>query len=378
MVAVYTQLRIEEMMRKPGIFTLASWVVLLLVNAGSQLARGSDHHSATLLPHFRTVSGYILSQQNERLPGVTVIVSGSTWDARTISDREGYFRIDVPVGAITIRFEGKNVQPFEKTVGRDEPSENLEIKINVVIAPIQESVVIQDTTLNPTIDQRNDTIYKNTLFERDDQLVEGLNAGINAGQHEGGGKSLEIRRFGYNLDHGGVNGGLKVLVDDVQQNQGSQGHGQGYLGQLKSLTPELIDDVDIVNGPFSAHYGDFSGLGVVHIHLKESLPDQLTLRIHGGNFNSKRLFVAYSPALARTDSFFAYESAYTDGPFINPGRYRRDNFTGNYTRRLDTQQSISFKLNLGRNNFFSSGQIPLNEVSAGRLDRFGFIDPFNG
>ena len=30
---------------------------------------------------------------------------------------------------------------------------NLEFKVNVVIAPIQESVVIQDTTLNPTLNQ---------------------------------------------------------------------------------------------------------------------------------------------------------------------------------------------------------------------------------
>lgn len=55
----------------------------------------------------------------------------------------------------------------------------------------------------------------------------------------GGSKSLEIRRFGFTLDHGGVNGGLKILVDDVQQNQGTQGHGQGYLGALKVLSPEL-------------------------------------------------------------------------------------------------------------------------------------------
>jgi hypothetical protein len=88
--------------------------------------------------------------------------------------------------------------------------------------------------------------------------MDSLAAGINTGQHEGGGKSLEIRRFGYNLDHGGVNGGLKVLVDDIQQNQGTQGHGQGYLGTLKSPTPELIDDVDILNGPFNAEYGDWS------------------------------------------------------------------------------------------------------------------------
>ncbi len=205
---------------------------LAFIHSGNCFLTGSSICTAAPLretpPHFRTVSGYILTQQNERLAGVTVIVRGSFWDARTISDREGYFHIQVPIGALT-RFEGKNVQPLEKTIARNEPSENLEIKVYVVIAAIQGSVVIQDTTLNPTIDQRNDTIYKNALFERDDQLSEGLNAGINAGQHEGGGKSLEIRRFGHNLDHGGVNGGLKVMVDDVQQNQGSQGHGQGYL-----------------------------------------------------------------------------------------------------------------------------------------------------
>jgi hypothetical protein len=37
--------------------------------------------------------------------------------------------------------------------------------------------------------------------------------------------------------------------------------------------------VDILNGPFSAEYGDFSGLGVVHIRLKESLPNLLTVRL---------------------------------------------------------------------------------------------------
>src|ERR1019366_6653970 len=137
------------------------------------------------------------------------------------------------------------------------------------------------------------------LFTRDDQLLQQLNAGIDAGQHEGGGKSVEIRRFGFNLDHGGVNGGLKVLVDDVQQNQGSQGHGQGYLGSLKALSPELIQEVNIINGPFSAQYGDFSGLGVVHIRQRESLPDEYTARVEGGNFNNRRAFLAWSPAIKK-------------------------------------------------------------------------------
>jgi outer membrane receptor protein involved in Fe transport len=328
----------------------------------------------------RTFSGYIVSQQNERLPNVTVIIrsNSNSNELRTASDADGRFSFRVPLGSLTVHFEGKNIASLDRTYGPNESTENLQIKMELIVPSIQASVVIVDTTLNPTIDQRNDTIYKNTLFERDDQLVETLNAGINAGQHEGGGKSLEIRRFGFNLDHGGVNGGLKVLVDDVQQNLGTQGHGQGYLGQLKSLTPELIDDVEILNGPFSAQYGDFSGLGVVQIHLKESLPDQLTLRLQGGSFNSKRTFVAYSPKIKDVESFFSYEGSYVDGPFLNPGRYRRDNLTGNFTRQLSKTQAIGFKFNLGRNNFFSSGQIPLDLVDAGTLDRFGFIDPSNG
>ncbi len=326
----------------------------------------------------RILSGYVFTQQNELLPGVSVIARSAAGEIRTTSDGEGQFRLAVPRADLTVRFEGKNLVPVEKHLDPNEATENLQIKITVVIPTIQESVVIQDAALNPTIDRRNDTVYRNTLFGRDDQLVETLNAGISAGQHEGGGKSLEIRRFGYNLDHGGVNGGLKVLVDDVQQNQETQGHGQGYLGQLKSLSPELIGSVEIFNGPFSAQYGDFSGLGVIQIRLKESLPDLLTLRLQRGSFNSKRAFLAFSPRLKNAVSFIAYEGSYTDGPFINAGRYRRDNFTGGYTRRIDEQQSVGFKFNVGRNNFFSSGQIPLDEVAAGRLNRFGFIDPFDG
>jgi len=121
-----------------------------------------------------------------------------------------------------------------------------------VIPPLKTTVVITATPVEPALDRRNSEVFERTLFSRDDQIFHALDAGIDAGQHEGGGKSLEVRRFGFNLDHGGANGGLKVMVDNQQQNQTTQGHGQGYLGSLKTLTPELVEEVSIVNGPFSA------------------------------------------------------------------------------------------------------------------------------
>ncbi len=327
----------------------------------------------------RTLSGVILSDKDELVPNVTVTARTASGGERTTkSTANGSFSLAVPKETVTVRFFGNNIALQSRTVSATETADNLQIKVEFVVAPVNESIVIVASSLDPTIDRRNDVIYKNNLFERDDQLIETLNAGINVGQHEGGGKSLEIRRFGYNLDHGGVNGGLKILVDDVQQNGQSQGHGQGYLGQLKSLTPELVQAVDILNGPFSAQYGDFSGLGVVHIRLRESLPDQLTLRLQAGAFGNRRMFLAYSPKIGNADSFIAYEKSHLDGPFINPGRYNRDNLTGNYTYHLNDKEAIGFKMNLGRNYFYSSGQIPLDLVNAGQLDRFGFIDPTTG
>src|SRR5262249_26369117 len=154
-------------------------------------------------------------------------IRSAAGEEKAVSDANGVFRISAPTGPFTLGVEGRNIVPQERTINAAENTENLRIEIEYRIPPVHDSVVIEASALDPSIDRRNDTIYKNTLFSRDDQIFHTLDAGINAGQHEGGGKSVEVRRFGFNLDHGGVNGGLKVLVDDVQQNQGSQGHGQG-------------------------------------------------------------------------------------------------------------------------------------------------------
>src|SRR5581483_9671966 len=134
----------------------------------------------------------------------------------------------------------------------------------------------------------------------------------------------------------------------------------------------------IINGPFSAEYGDFSGLGVVHIRQRESLPDTITVRLEGGNFDTGRGFFAYSPTLPKADAYLAYEGSYTDGPFQNPGRYRRDNLNGNYTMSLGEGEKLGFRVLAGRNDFYSSGQLPLDLVNQRLLDPFGYIDPTDG
>ncbi len=326
----------------------------------------------------RLLSGVVVNERSEAIAGATVSAQCSGTRSTAVTSGQGAFMMRVPAGDVALSVNGRYIAPYQRTLTADAPSENLILQVHYEIPSAQETLVITGTAADPAIDRRNDSVYKNTLFLRDDQLFETLDGGINAGQHEGGGKSLEVRRFGFNLDHGGANGGLKVLIDDIPQNQATQGHGQGYLGSLKALSPELVAGVDIVNGPFSAEYGDFSALGVIHIRLKERLEDQVTVRAQGGSFGGYRTFAAWSPHLKTADSFLAWERAYTDGPFKLPLHYVRDNFTGNYTIKRSASQSMGLKFNAGRNDFDSSGQIPLDLVYSHALDRFGFMDPSDG
>jgi hypothetical protein len=329
-----------------------------------------------------SMNGHVLDPQGKPIGGASVhLLSGMDDIAQTKSGSRGEFEFDGLIrGSYTLRAEAPEfvtiARPVTLAAGADVDLQFREL------AGQRQSIVISAKTLEPGVDLRNSEVFDRTLFTRDDQVLQQLDAGINAGQHEGGGKSLEIQRFGFNLDHGGVNGGLKVLVDDVGQNQGTQGHGQGYLGSLKALSPELIQDVTIVNGPFSPEYGDFSGLGVVHIRQRESLPDAFTARLQGGNFDTGRGFLAWSPEVNKVDSYVAYEGSYTDGPFENPGRYRRDNVNANFTRSLaqkgDETQKVGMRLIYGRNDFYSSGQLPLDLVNSGKLNRFGYLDPTDG
>jgi outer membrane receptor protein involved in Fe transport len=352
--------------------------LLFIATAGGKAESAPGQGPTGVGEDGRQVSGIVLDDRQLAVDGAIVQADGAFGQRTATTDSQGAFSLHLPLSPVRLSVRGRFIAGNELILPLNADAQNLQLKIHYEIPPTEETLVITASVADPTIERRNDTIYKNTLFLRDDQLFETLDGGINAGQHEGGGKSLEFRRFGFNLDHGGQNGGLKVLVDDVPQNQATQGHGQGYLGSLKELTPELVGDVDIISGPFSAEYGDFSALGVVHIRTKESLDNAFTLRAQGGSFDGYRTFVAWSPRARSSDSFIAWEHAYTNGPFLNPLRYVRDNFTGNFTRKLGSSQALGLRFVAGRNDFDSSGQIPLDLVYSGALDRFGYMDPGDG
>ena len=228
-----------------------------------------------------TVSGHVLDPAGITVPRALVRATdglGRT-KAETTADENGACIIRVDAGGIySFVANAEGFEPVATPVRQiDVDAPDFDLSFGK-LQSASEVLTVTERIVEPTVDQRDQEIFKRTLFTRDDQVFQTLGAGLSLGQHAGGGKSLEVRRFGFNLDHGGTGGGLRVLVDDILQTSVSGGHAHGYLGNLKGLTPELVSDVSLINGPFNAEYGEFSGLGVVKIKTRDDMPDQITAR----------------------------------------------------------------------------------------------------
>ena len=327
------------------------------------------------------ISGTVLDPQNKPVPNAIIKVTDGLGRVKQTSAANAQGRYSLKItgtGTFALVTEVVGFDPVTTPLMeiKSAPA-NLDLNLGA-LSKAESVLTINERIVEPNVDQRDAAVFNKTLFTRDDQIFQTLGAGLNFGQHAGGGKSLEVRRFGYNLDHGGTGGGLRMNLDDLIVNQVSGGHAHGYLGALKGLSPELVESVNLVNGPFSAQYGEFSGLGVVNIKTREEMPDQLTGRVQFGQFNTRRVFAAYSPTFKNTRMLLANEYSYSDGPYEQPLNYTRDNITFALFHTIRPGENFGFRALGAYNDFISAGQLPLDQIESGKLNLFGFIDPTDG
>ena len=327
------------------------------------------------------ISGRVLDPQGSAAPGAGVEATDPVGRVveKTISNAEGRYELQLKPGASYSLVIHADAYLSEATPIRsiDAPVDNWDLQFGK-LQSATEVIDVTEHIIEPSVEQRDAQIFVKTLFTRDDQIFQTLGAGLNFGQHAGGGKSLEVRRFGFNLDHGGAGGGLRFMRDGVFINDIAGGHAHGYLGSLKGLTPELVSAVDLINGPFNAQYGDFSALGVVTIDTRKTLDDEIMARVQVGQFNTRRVVAGYSPEWGKNTAMLVFENSYTDGPFKRPLEYDRNNITAVYSRTLNQTDRFALRAWGATSKSYAPGQLPLDAVNDGRLDRFGFIDPTEG
>ncbi len=197
--------------------------------------------------------------------------------------------------------------------------------------------------------------------------------GLVAGQHAGGGKAMQYFLRGFDNDHGTD---IALFVDGVPVSMVSHAHGQGYA-DLNFLIPEVVDRVEFSKGPYAPQWGDLANSGAVNFITKDNAAEN-SLQALGGFFNTMRYTGVLSPKIGPVQTLLASEVYFSDGPFKNREHYSRYNLFGKFTLAPNPESKLTLWASAHDGDWDASGQIPLREVHARRLNRFDAIDPSEG
>ncbi|MBK5283147.1 MAG: TonB-dependent receptor plug domain-containing protein [Nitrospiraceae bacterium] len=198
--------------------------------------------------------------------------------------------------------------------------------------------------------------------------------GFIAVEHSGGaGKADQYFLRGFDADHGTD---VAFFVDGMPINLRTHAHGQGYT-DLNFIIPETIEGLDAHKGAYLPEYGDFAAAGAVNIKTRQVVQEGV-VQAAGGQFDTQRYMLMFSPTRDRVRTLFAAEGYYTNGPFQNDNRYFRTNLLGKITTNPSGRDELSLTATFHKAQWNASGEIPLRAVQDGSLDRFGAIDPSEG
>lgn len=202
------------------------------------------------------------------------------------------------------------------------------------------------------------------------RLVPGL---VTTNPGGGTGKADNYVLRGFDADHGTD---LAGFLDGMPLNLRSHAHGQGYL-DLNFLIPETMKRVDVYKGPYQVQFGDFATAGAANFVTRDVVEEGI-VKASGGQFNTQRHLLMFSPMNGRIRSLMAVEGSYTDGPFVNPNRAGRIKALAKATMNPTPRSELSLTGTYYQSRWNSQGEIPLRAVDAGLITRFGSIDPYQG
>ncbi len=198
--------------------------------------------------------------------------------------------------------------------------------------------------------------------------------GFIAVEHSGGaGKADQYFLRGFDADHGTD---VAFFTDGMPINLRTHAHGQGYT-DLNFIIPETVEGLDVSKGAYLPEYGDFATAGAVSFRTRQVVQEGV-VQATGGQFDTQRYLLMFSPTKDKVRTLFAAEGYYTNGPFENGKRYLRTNLFGKMTTNLTGRDELSLTGTFLKSQWNGSGEIPFRAVTDGTLNRFGAIDPSEG
>ncbi|RKR04999.1 TonB-linked SusC/RagA family outer membrane protein [Flavobacterium sp. 90] len=223
----------------------------------------------------RTVKGKVVDEIGTPLPGVNVIVKGTS--KGTVTDKNGEFSIDLPEKKDVLVFtfismkdqevivNGKN----DITVVMTDQSESLKEVVLIGYQSVQKKTVTGAMT---TVKSKD---IENVPYASIDQILAGKVAGLTSLSTSGepGARTVTNIRGSNSVGLGGVSYPLYVvdgIIYDINDMPSSYGN-----NPLASLNPNEIESVDVLkDASASAIYGSRGANGVILIKTKQGSKNQ--------------------------------------------------------------------------------------------------------
>lgn len=223
----------------------------------------------------RTVSGTVIDQSTSQgLPGVAVIVKGTSVGTATAAD--GSYTLNVPADAKTLVFRFIGYTPVEKAIGN---ASTINVTLSVDSKQLEEVVVVgygtqQKKDVTSSISQVKGSEIANLATPSFDQQLAGRASGVQVTQPSGIlGAPPTIRIRGVNSITGS-NSPL-IVVDGVPAFSGNAG-GFTPANTLGDINPADIESFEILkDGAATAIYGSRAGNGVILITTKKGKNGQV-------------------------------------------------------------------------------------------------------
>ncbi len=206
---------------------------------------------SNILSQTAGIQGQITDVNGQPIPGVNIIVAGTSWG--TASGADGYYRLDkIPPGTYSLLF---------KCIGfRKEIKENILIKagerLKFNIQLVEEALRMQEIVVMPgnfTISQNQTTRSQEIRKEKIEAIPATLDDIYRVLQIMPGVAFSDDYSAHFHVRGGKQNENL-ILLDGMEIYDPY--HLKHIGGAVGVMNMELIDDVSILTGGFSAKYGD--------------------------------------------------------------------------------------------------------------------------
>jgi TonB-linked SusC/RagA family outer membrane protein len=212
----------------------------------------------------KSVAGSVTDEKSESLPGVNVIVKGTT--IGTITDVDGNFKIKVPNGKTLLQFSFVGFENVEVDVSR---TNNVSIQLKPTTIGLDEVVAVgygtqKKVNLTGSIESvKGETLAKRSTIQTS-QALQGIAAGVTVTSNNGKpgkeGTSVRIRGIGTLNDNNPL-----VLID-------------GISSSLDAVDPNDIESMSILkDAASSAIYGSRAANGVILITTKRGKTDKVSV-----------------------------------------------------------------------------------------------------